>query len=111
VLLDVLGMVGPEVLTRVRLIGCVVGERVELVIAHHGEGRTAVDHRPDDLERLQDPGAAVDEVAEEDGLTIGVAVDAVPLLVSELLEQPLEGIGMAMDIADEVVHGRVPKPL
>jgi hypothetical protein len=40
-----------------------------------------------------------------------VAVDAVPLLVSELLEQPLEGIGMAMDIADEVVHGRVPKPL
>jgi len=44
-------------------------------------------------------------VAEEDGLTFWMPVDALLPRVAELLQQPFEGVSMAVDVADEVVHG------
>jgi hypothetical protein len=49
-------------------------------------------------------GAAVDEVAEKDGLAFGVLVDALVPGVAQLLEESLEGVSVAVDIADQVVH-------
>jgi hypothetical protein len=46
----------------------------------------------------------VDEVAEEDRLPLGIPADALLPRVAELLEEPFEGVSVAVDVADEVVH-------
>jgi hypothetical protein len=46
----------------------------------------------------------VDEAAEEDRLPVGVPVDALLPRVAELLEERFEGVSVAVDVADEVVH-------
>ena len=63
------------------------GQRVEFVIAHHGQGGARLDHRPHDVERLTDLRAAVDEVAEEHGLAGGMTVDAGAADVAEPAQQ------------------------
>jgi len=82
----------------------VKSQGIEFVVTHHREGRPGVDHRPDDLQRLPNLGPAVDEVAEEDRLAFGVAVYALLPGVAKLPEQPFEGVSVAVDVADEVVH-------
>ena len=75
-LVGVLLVVRPEVFARFAGVGRVESQGVELVVAHHGEGSAGLHHGPDDLESFPDLGAAIDEVAEEDRLPVGVAIDA-----------------------------------
>jgi hypothetical protein len=55
--------------------------------------------------RLANIGPAVDEVAEEDRLSLRAPVDALLPRVAEFLEEPFEGVSVPVDVADGVVHG------
>jgi hypothetical protein len=103
-LVAVVLVVGPEVLAGPFAMGRMEGQGVEFVVAHDRESSARLDHRPDDLERLVDLGAAVDEVAEENGLAVGVPVNAVLPRVAERLQELLESVSVAVDVADQVMH-------
>ena len=104
-LIRVLLVVGPKVAARLFRVWSVKSEGIEFVVAHDRQSRPRVDHGPDDLQRLPYLGAAVDEVAKEDGLAFGMPVDAVVLGIAEFGQELLQGVSVAVDVADEVVHG------
>jgi hypothetical protein len=104
VLIGVLLVVGPEVAPGLIRVRGVEGQGVEFVVTHDGQGGTGIYHGPDDVEGFPDQRAAVDEVAEKDGLTFWVPVDALVLGITQLPEEPLEGVSVAVCITDEVVH-------
>ena len=72
------------------------GEQVPVVVAEHARGGVAeVAEAPEHAERI---GPAVDEVAEH--------VEAVARRrEAGFREQPVEGVGAALDVAHEEVHG------
>lgn len=80
-------------------------ESIEFVVAHDGQSRPGVNHGADYLQRLPDIGAAVDKVTKEDGLAFGMPVDALVFGVAELGEELLQGVSVAVNVADPVVHG------
>ena len=101
----ILGGVRPQELTWVlRMLG-VVGDRVELVVAHDDLGTSAVHHGPDDLENPQLPRSSVDEIADEHHTPLRVLVRAGTCVgrITELAEEPLQLRGAAVDVADDVV--------
>jgi hypothetical protein len=110
VLLAVLLVVRPEVFARAVGISRVESESIQFVVAHDCKGRPRVDHRPNELQRLANLWSTVDEVAEEDRLSLGMAIDAHSAGVTELLQEPLGGVSVAADVTDEVVHSCVPTP-
>ena len=76
------------------------------MIAHDGKSGTCLVHSVDDAEGFADVGATVYEVVEEEGFAGGVMVSAlVVLLITEFGEEFFEGVGVAVDVSDEVVHG------
>src|SRR5690606_8000859 len=81
-------------------------QRVELVVAHYAGGLTGLDHVVNDGQRLAYPRAAVDDVAEEQRHASRMSPAAVLEVVTELLEEPLQGPGTAVDVADQVVATR-----
>jgi hypothetical protein len=80
-----------------------VGDRVELVVAHHGERRAAVDHRAHDADHGALLRTAVDEVPEEDRAPGRVTPHAVLRRVAEHLQEGLQRAGVAVDVPDDVV--------
>ena len=94
---------GPEMALGLVRVGGMEGQRIEFVVAHDCKGGAGIHHRPDDLEGLPDLRAAVDEVAEKDGLAFWVPVEAFVLGIAQLPEEPLEGVSVTVDVADEVV--------
>ena len=101
-----------EILAWLIGIGCVIGQSVEFVIAHDGQGIAGVDHGPDDLKGFWDLRASVNEVAQKDSLPLGVLVDALVLGVAECREELYKLAGMPVDVSDEVVHdNRLHSPL
>ena len=91
-----------------------LAEQLHVVVAGDAEGRAVEDHVAGDPHRVEDPGAAVHQVAEEDGLAaLGVGVDRPAArrraaggdrhgLVAEGPQQGLKLVAAAVDIADEV---------
>lgn len=79
------------------------GEGIKFVVAHDRQSRPGVDHGADYLQRLPDIGATVDEVAEKDHSAFGMPVDTLVLGVAELGKELLQGVSVAVDVADEVV--------
>ncbi|MNZ93638.1 hypothetical protein D3C78_1127140 [compost metagenome] len=79
---------------------------VVFVVAHDTEGLAGLDHVVDDVQRLADTRAAVDDVAEEQRLTPRVAPDATDTLVAEGVEQAFEGQRTAMHVTDDVETSR-----
>jgi hypothetical protein len=104
VLVGVLLVVGPEMAPGLVRFGSVKSESVKFVVAHDCKGGASIHHGPDDLEGLPDLRPAVDEVAEKDGLAFWVPVDALVLGIAKLPEELQEGVSVAVDVADEVVH-------
>ena len=100
-----------EILAWLIGIWCVIGQSVEFVIAHDGQGKAGVDHGSDDLKGFSDLRASVNEVAKKDSLPLGVLVDALLLGVAECREEFYKLAGMPVDVSDEVVHGRRLRPL
>jgi len=84
---------------------CVVTQSVELVIAHDGEGGVALHHGADQMERLANLRTAINEVTYENGSTPRVAKCVALALVAKLVKEFLQGIGMAVNVADEIVIG------
>ena len=86
-----------------------IRDGVELVVAHHDLCGAGVDHRLHQLQGSQLFGAAVDQIADEDGgafrvgVGAGVGVDAVVEAVQPFLEKGCH----AVNVADDVVspHG------
>ena len=90
-------------LAGVRSMKC---QRIEFVVAHDCQGGAGIHHGPDNLEGFPDLGPAVDEVAKKDGLAFRVSVDPLLLGIAESPKEPLEGVSVAVDVTDEVVHGK-----
>lgn len=83
-----------------------------LVVPGHAQGVAGLDHAHDAAQDAGAVGAAVDEVADEDG---GAALGVDPVLVAELGEQGLQLGGTAVDVTDDVEGtgemGEVVEPL
>ena len=74
------------------------------MVSHHDLRAAGVDHRLDQLERLELFCAAVDEIADEHRGTFRVAVDPRSvLLVPEFAQQRLELCRAAVNVTDDVV--------
>lgn len=80
-------------------------QRVEFVIAHDGQSIVLLHHWPNNFQHLPDLWPSVDEVAEKDHFAFGVLVNALCLLVAKNIEQLEQVVGMAVNVADQVVHG------
>jgi hypothetical protein len=110
-LIGVLLVVRPEMAPGLVRIGSMEGQGIEFVVAHDSQGGAGIHHRPNELEGLPNMRATVDEVAKKDGLAFWVPVDALVLGIAQLPEEPLEGVSVAVDVTDEVVHGDSYRPL
>src|SRR5690606_3689937 len=81
----------------------VPAERVEFVIADDAMGLARIDHVPYQMQRLADPRATVDDVAQENHLTLGMTPDATLLAVTHGIEQVRQCVRTAMHIAYQVI--------
>ena len=81
----------------------VKGDGVVFMVPHDGAGRAGIHHRLHDLQRLANLRPAIHEIAHEDYRALRVTVSAVGFHVAEFFEQCAEWIGMAVDVADDVV--------
>lgn len=84
----------------------VPGDRVQLMVAHHGQRRAGVDHRAHRLDGLYAAAAAVDEVADEYCAAFGVTPGALALAVAQSGEQGLKLFELTVDVANDVVAHR-----
>ena len=76
------------------------------VVAHDAERLPRLDHAMDDMQGLANAWAAVDDVAQEQRLAPRVAPYAADALVTEGIEQAFQGVGTAVNVADEGEAGR-----
>src|SRR5690606_4044920 len=81
--------------------GGVPAQRIGLVIAHDAGGLAGLDHVVDQLQRLADARATVDDVAEEQRHAPRMTPDPAMQPIAELLEQSLQGSRATMDITDQ----------
>jgi hypothetical protein len=88
----------------------VVGQGVEFVIPHDGQGVTAFNHRADDFKHSPNLWSPVDEVAEEDHPVVGTPVRTMSVLVAEEFEELHKFISVAVNVADQVVHESLTSP-
>ncbi len=95
----------------------VPGQGIEFVIAEDAVGMAAFDHGPHPAQGAADARAAIDQVTEKDRLALGVLPDAVHLLIIKTLQQQVQGMGAAVEIADQIVAqghqsspSRLPQP-
>jgi hypothetical protein len=75
------------------------------MVAHHGERGSGIDHATHDLERFPDLSAAIDEIAHEDHAAIGMRKGPVSFAVSKMTQQSLQGVGLPVDVSDDVKNG------
>ena len=61
-----------------------LGDGVEIMVVHDRLCRSCIDHAPDQIDRLQLLGPAVDEVADKKGLPLRMTPDAPVYLYSIL---------------------------
>jgi hypothetical protein len=74
------------------------------VVAKDRESRAGLEHRAHQDQRLADARAAIEEIADEDRHPLGMAPGAQALCVAEPAEESGELVGVAVDVADQVVH-------
>ncbi|MOA33665.1 hypothetical protein D3C78_1549780 [compost metagenome] len=81
-------------------------ERVEFVVAHDAQSLARGDHVVHPMQRLADARPAVDDIAEEQRLPAWMPPYPAVQPVTESFQQPVEGVGAAMDVADQVIATR-----
>ena len=101
----VLFAVGPDEGAVLAGIGRGVGDGVELVVPHHGQGVASVHHGANDLQGLTDLRSAIDEVPEKHDLPVCSLVCSVASGIAQLTKDLLQFRGVAVDVTDQVVHG------
>ncbi len=103
-LVAVLGGVRAQVFTGLQWVRRGPGDRVELMVAHDRQRFAGLNHGTHDAHYLQLLGPAVDVVAQKQSLAGRVPPDTVGFRVAQPVKQPLQGFGVAVDIANDVVH-------
>ncbi|MNE30865.1 hypothetical protein D3C80_1244050 [compost metagenome] len=81
-------------------------ERVEFVVTHDAQGLARGDHVVHPVQRLADARAAVDDIAEEQRLPAWMSPYPAVQPITEGFQQPVEGVGAAVHIADQVITAR-----
>ena len=92
-------------------VRCLERNGVELVIAHEGKRGDALDHRAHQAIGLDLLRAAVNKIADENGLPVGVAPALSVRLVAHPLKQLLQPTRVSMDVTDDIVHDLLTGPL
>ena len=77
------------------------------MIAEHGERGAVLEHVSNDDERFADARASIDEVADEHRDAVAVAIRAPLLAVVHSAKELFELLGVAVDVTDHVVAGRM----
>ena len=76
---------------------------IEFMVSHHGHRTAGIAHVFHDVQRFPDPWAAVDEIAYENGHPApGVFINPGDAPVPQLLQEPLQRIGVAVDVTNDV---------
>lgn len=110
-LADVFVVSWTQVTTHVNHMDGVEGQGIEFMVTHHGQCSPFLDHWPHDIKDLSNLWATVDEVAEKDYLSFGMAVRTIGLPIAEGIQQLHKFIGMAVNIADKIVHIVLPSSM
>jgi hypothetical protein len=120
VLLALVAVANAKVLACMRRVRGRKGDCVELVVAHGGARRPCIDHSPHDSQRAQLMRPPIDQVADENCAPLGMLPSAGSVMVTHLLQQCLQPVRMAVDVADYVEgyrhlidhsqNSRTPKP-
>ncbi|MNG05220.1 hypothetical protein D3C84_883980 [compost metagenome] len=76
------------------------------MIAHDAAGLAGIDHVVDDVQRLANPRATVDDVADEHRHARSMPPDATLFVITESVEQVLQGQGATVHVTDQVVATR-----
>lgn len=77
---------------------------IEFMIAHHGPGRSGIDHAAHDGNGAQLLWAAVDEVAHENGPAPGMAPSIHGFLITELSQQGFQLARLPVNVANDVIR-------
>ena len=82
------------------------GERVEFVIPHHCKRVPAFNHVSNNRHDVRNLGATIDEVAAKNGFASCVSKHALLLAIPKLQQHRAEFFGVAVDVSNDIVHGR-----
>src|SRR5262249_23314520 len=85
-------------------------DEVVLVVPHDAEGAAAKDEVAHELDDLEAPGAAIDEVAEEDEAAVVAVRPAAADVVAELVAEGVQRRELSVEGADDVDGGRQRAP-
>src|ERR1035441_2613257 len=102
ILLALLGGMGSKVVAGIGDVGQKPCNRVEIVVAHHGERVARVNHSPDDHHRFNLLGSAINEIAHEYRGAVRMAPCPVALFITHLPEKCDERISLAMNVPNDV---------
>jgi hypothetical protein len=83
-------------------IGLRPAQGIEFVITHDGKGRSGLAHAHGDMKNIPSLRAAIDEVADEDDVTICMTEGAVVFAVVHFMQKVSQDIRMSVDVADDV---------
>jgi hypothetical protein len=81
-------------------------QRVEFVVAHDAQGLPGLDHVVDDVQRLANARATVDDVADEHGHARWMPPDPALLVITEAVKQVFEGQGASVHVTNQVITAR-----
>src|SRR5690554_6908229 len=104
VLLQVFFDMGTKMFTRVLRVFRSPGYCVEFVVAHHRQSVALLDHVSGNGDGFYLFRAAVYKVTQENNRALGVLPHAIFFTVIHLGEEGFEFSGVAVNIADQVVH-------
>ncbi len=82
------------------------GQCVELMISHDCASGSIFAHGPANTQDVFNARSAVDEITAEDHLPRWMTEDAGMFCVSESVQELSQFVSVAVDIADDVVHGK-----
>src|SRR3989344_1622306 len=79
---------------------------VEFMVTHDAQRLPCLDHVVDDVQRLANPWAAVNDIADEHRHARGMTPNAGLLVITEPVEQVLKGQSATVHVTDQVVATR-----
>ena len=81
-------------------------QRVEFMVAHQAQGLTAAHHVVDNMQRLTNTRAAVNDVTQKHRHPLRVSPDTGEFAIAQTLQQVLKGMSTAMHVTDQIVTAR-----